>query len=66
MKLLKHYKLMLTMRHFEEACLEGVPTGEIHGELHTGIGQEAMALAVSKRVSVLSTVSIPAWLKAPV
>lgn len=47
MKLLKHYKLMLTMRHFEEACLEGVPTGEIHGELHTGIGQEAIGGAMA-------------------
>lgn len=37
---------MLTMRHFEEACLEGVPTGEIHGELHTGIGQEAISAAM--------------------
>jgi len=34
---------MLQMRHFDEACLEGVPTLEIHGELHTGIGQEAIA-----------------------
>lgn len=31
------------MREFELACLEGVPTREIHGELHTGIGQEAIA-----------------------
>lgn len=37
------YRIMLGMRHFEEACLEGVPTREIHGELHTGIGQEAVA-----------------------
>ncbi|MEY3711008.1 MAG: hypothetical protein RLZZ99_829, partial [Actinomycetota bacterium] len=29
------------MRHFELACLEGVPTREIHGELHTAVGQEA-------------------------
>jgi pyruvate dehydrogenase E1 component alpha subunit len=34
---------MLWMREFELACLEGVPTREIHGELHTGIGQEAIA-----------------------
>ena len=47
MELLEHYKLMLTMRHFEEACLEGVPTGEIHGELHTGIGQEAIGGAMA-------------------
>lgn len=47
MELIEHYKLMLTMRHFEEACLEGVPTGEIHGELHTGIGQEAISAAMA-------------------
>ena len=31
------------MRHFELACLEGVPTREIHGELHTAVGQEAIS-----------------------
>lgn len=41
------YRAMLDMRHFEEACLEGVPTREIHGELHTGIGQEAIAAGVA-------------------
>jgi len=30
------------MRAFDMACLEGVPTREVHGELHTGIGQEAV------------------------
>ncbi|UCH25445.1 MAG: thiamine pyrophosphate-dependent dehydrogenase E1 component subunit alpha [Trueperaceae bacterium] len=39
---LERFRAMLTLRHFDEACLEGVPTGEIHGELHTGIGQEAI------------------------
>jgi len=38
---------MLDMRHFEEACLAGVPTREIHGELHTGIGQEAIAAGIA-------------------
>lgn len=37
---------MLWMREFELACLEGVPTREIHGELHTGIGQEAIAAGI--------------------
>ena len=41
--LLDRYGYMLWMREFELACLEGVPTREIHGELHTGIGQEAIA-----------------------
>jgi len=44
--LLDLYRLMLDMRHFEEVCLEGVPTREIHGELHTGIGQEAIAAGI--------------------
>jgi acetoin:2,6-dichlorophenolindophenol oxidoreductase subunit alpha len=39
---IERYAAMLQMRHFDEACLEGVPTLEIHGELHTGIGQEAI------------------------
>ena len=47
MELIDHFKLMLTMRHFEEACLDGVPTREIHGELHTGIGQEAISAAMA-------------------
>ncbi|MFF2330580.1 MULTISPECIES: thiamine pyrophosphate-dependent dehydrogenase E1 component subunit alpha [unclassified Streptomyces] len=41
--LVQRYLDMVRMRRFEEACLEGVPTREIHGELHTGIGQEAVA-----------------------
>ena len=41
------YLTMLDMRHFEEACLEGVPTREIHGELHTGIGQEAISAGLA-------------------
>lgn len=41
------YRTMCDMRHFEEACLAGVPTREIHGELHTGIGQEAVAAGLS-------------------
>jgi pyruvate dehydrogenase E1 component alpha subunit len=39
--------MMLDMRHFEEACLLGVPTREIHGELHTGIGQEAVSAGIA-------------------
>jgi acetoin:2,6-dichlorophenolindophenol oxidoreductase subunit alpha len=33
---------MARMRAFEEACLEGAESREIHGELHLGIGQEAI------------------------
>lgn len=42
LSLLERYRLMTRMREFDLACLEGVPTLEIHGELHTGIGQEAI------------------------
>jgi pyruvate dehydrogenase E1 component alpha subunit len=41
--LLDRFREMVRMRHFDEACLEGVPTREIHGELQTGIGQEGIA-----------------------
>jgi TPP-dependent pyruvate/acetoin dehydrogenase alpha subunit len=34
---------MVRMRAFEHACLEGVGSREIHGEVHLGIGQEAIA-----------------------
>lgn len=37
------YGYMLWMRYFELTCLEGVPTREIHGELHTAVGQEAIS-----------------------
>lgn len=56
---LERYRRMLEMRHFDEACLEGVPGFEIHGELHTGIGQEAigagMAEALRPGDAVVST-----------
>lgn len=43
----ERYGYMLWMRQFELACLEGVPTREIHGELHLGIGQEAIAAGIA-------------------
>ena len=53
------FKVMADMRHFDEACLEGVPTMEIHGELHTGIGQEAISAGMfgllKKEDAVVST-----------
>lgn len=39
----ERFGYMLWMRHFELTCLQGVPTKEIHGELHTGVGQEAIS-----------------------
>jgi acetoin:2,6-dichlorophenolindophenol oxidoreductase subunit alpha len=41
------YRTMARLRAFDLACLEGVPTLEIHGELHTGIGQEAIGAAMA-------------------
>lgn len=40
------YAEMVRMRRFEEACLAGVPTREIHGEIHLGMGQEAIGAAM--------------------
>jgi pyruvate dehydrogenase E1 component alpha subunit len=45
--LLERYTLMCRMRAFEEACLEGFKSREIHGELHTGIGQEGVAAGLA-------------------
>jgi pyruvate dehydrogenase E1 component alpha subunit len=44
---LDRFTWMARIRAFERACLEGVPTREIHGELHTGIGQEAIAAGLA-------------------
>ena len=45
---LARFRQLVRMRHFDEACLEGVPTGEIHGELHVGIGQEAIGAGIAE------------------
>ena len=45
--LLDRYRLMVTMRAFEEACAEGIPTGELRGELHLADGQEAVAAGMA-------------------
>lgn len=44
---LDRFTWMVRIRAFERACLEGVPTREIHGELHAGIGQEAVAAGLA-------------------
>lgn len=41
--LLDRHRLMLTMRYFEETCAQGIPSGELRGELHLASGQEAVA-----------------------
>jgi TPP-dependent pyruvate/acetoin dehydrogenase alpha subunit len=43
----ERFGYMLWMREFELACLEGVPTKEIHGELHTAVGQEAIGAGLA-------------------
>ena len=45
--LLVRYRLMVTMRRFEEACAEGIPSGELRGELHLADGQEAVAAGMA-------------------
>jgi len=37
---------MVRMRAFEEAVVAGVSSGEIHGEMHVGLGQEAIAAGI--------------------
>ena len=44
----ERFRAMCLMRSFEEACLAGVASKEIHGELHTAIGQEAIAVALAE------------------
>ena len=39
----ERFAAMVTMRAFEDACAEGVQTGELRGELHLAVGQESVA-----------------------
>src|SRR4051812_46942307 len=41
--LLNHYRRMVRIRLFEEACQRGFRTGKIGGYLHMYIGEEAVA-----------------------
>lgn len=45
--LVSMYRTMVVMRRFEEAVGRAVETGEVHGEMHLGIGQEAVAAGLS-------------------
>ena len=45
---LARYRHMLGMRAFDEACIDALRKGEIHGELHTGINQEAIGAAMAE------------------
>jgi acetoin:2,6-dichlorophenolindophenol oxidoreductase subunit alpha len=44
------YRRMVTMRRFEEAVASGVSSGQIHGEMHLGIGQESIAAALAEHL----------------
>lgn len=41
--LVDRYRLMVVMRAFEDACAQGIASGELRGELHLASGQEAVA-----------------------
>ncbi len=45
--LIERFGYMVWMREFELACLEGVPSREIHGELHSAVGQEAIGAGMA-------------------
>ncbi|MBO6640342.1 MAG: thiamine pyrophosphate-dependent dehydrogenase E1 component subunit alpha [Roseitalea sp.] len=45
-KMLDRYRRMGAMRAFDEACLDALRRKAIHGELHVGLGQEAIGAAM--------------------
>jgi acetoin:2,6-dichlorophenolindophenol oxidoreductase subunit alpha len=49
-QLIRIYQRMVTMRRFEEAVASGVADGQIHGEMHLGIGQEAVAAVLAEHL----------------
>lgn len=57
--MLARFRRMTAMRTFDEACLDALRRKAIHGELHVGIGQEAvgagMAEALQPEDAVVST-----------
>jgi len=58
-ELLKIYEQMWRLRRFEEEAGRAVVSGEIHGEMHLGIGHEAvgamLSLHLQERDAVVST-----------
>jgi TPP-dependent pyruvate/acetoin dehydrogenase alpha subunit len=48
--LLRAYEAMCRFRRFEEEVAAAVAAGEIHGEMHLGIGQEAVAAALGRHL----------------
>jgi acetoin:2,6-dichlorophenolindophenol oxidoreductase subunit alpha len=49
-QLARIYQRMVTMRRFEEAVASGVAGGQIHGEMHLGIGQESVAAVLAEHL----------------
>ena len=49
-------KTMLTMRGFEELVRQAVVAGEIHGEMHLGTGQEAIAAVMKHHLQATDAV----------
>jgi acetoin:2,6-dichlorophenolindophenol oxidoreductase subunit alpha len=48
--ILATYELMYLMREFEILVGEGVARGDIHGEMHLGIGQEIVAACLARHL----------------
>lgn len=42
------FRRLAEMRAFDEACLDALRRGHIHGELHVGLGQEAIGAAMAE------------------
>ncbi|MGH3275918.1 MAG: thiamine pyrophosphate-dependent dehydrogenase E1 component subunit alpha [Streptosporangiaceae bacterium] len=49
-QLVRIYVRMVTMRRLEEAVASGVSSGQIHGEMHLGIGQESVAAVLAEHL----------------
>ncbi|GBQ20090.1 pyruvate dehydrogenase E1 component subunit alpha [Gluconacetobacter sacchari DSM 12717] len=45
---LERYRRLWRFRSFDDACLEALRRNVIHGELHVGIGQEAIAVGMAE------------------
>lgn len=58
-QLTRIYERMVIMRRFEEAVAAGSASGQIHGEMHLGMGQESVAAVLAEHLrpadAVIST-----------
>jgi len=53
---LDRFRRMVAMRAFDEACLDALRRGEIHGELHIGLGQEAIGAGLAEACQPIDAV----------